>query len=453
VAELQDGRGQGVTLREFLSVLFRRKWILIAVVGATLAIMVQSALRSAPLYESYAKLLVSRGQTTTAYSSNIKLLSWEEELSSELEVIRSAKIFRRAQEILDDQGVRDAYGTLVKIDPARVAANTPGKSHVIHIVYQSRMKETVQPVVQAMAQSYQEFRSDTRMQDPTLFLDEEIERLRQEIGYWEQRRAEFLINAGSVELPQERANTLTTKRNLEVELAAARAVVAERQARVDWIRDHAPAAEDLEIYSFPDDNGRGETVVSSLHRRILELKAQYFAARSQYTDNHPKVITLREQLDEMTQTMAEESALYLQYLMAQLQIARSRVASLEGSLEYLEAELRSFPDREAQLASLDRTIGSLRTTHDALVQRSADALTLRLGASMWDVVVLQDAVPPFRVGRMDYVRMAVLPLFALLVSIGLAFLVDGLDQTFREVREVEAHLKVPSLAAIRHFRH
>ncbi|MBP6874781.1 MAG: hypothetical protein KBD56_01780 [Candidatus Eisenbacteria bacterium] len=452
MTEHDDGRAQGVTLRDFLSVLFRRKWILIAVVGATLAIVIHSLLRAAPVYESYSKLLVSRGQATTAFSSSIKLLSWEEELSSEIEVIRSAKIFQRAQEILDEDGTRDDLGTLVKIDPAKVTANTPGKSHVIHIVYQSGSKGAVQPAVRAMTQAYQEFRTDTRLQDPTVFLDDEIERLRGEIEYWEEQRAEYLTNAGSVELPQERINALNTKRSLEVELATARTVVAERQARLDWINHNGGLDAESEIYSFPDDNGRGETIVSTLHRRILDLKAEYFSARAQYTDNHPKVLTLRQELDELEQTMKEESNLYLDYLTAQLAIARSRVSSLENSLDYLDGELRTYPDREAKLASLDRTIESLRTTHDALVQRRADALTLRLGTSMWDVVVLQDAVLPFRVGQMDYVRMAVLPIFSLLVAIGLAFLVDGLDQSFRDVREVESALKVPSLATIRRFR-
>ena len=309
----------------------------------------------------------------------------------------------------------------------------------------------MQPAVRALTSAYEEFRTDIRTQDPTVFLAEEIDQLRTEIGYWEQRRADFLVNAGSVELPQERNNMLAAKRNLETELAGARTEVAERQAVVDQVKEvlAVPGGEEL---SLPEDAWHSESMLGVLHRRIIDTKAAYLEAKAQYTDNHPKVLSLRGQLDEMSQAMKEESNLYLQGALARLQVARAKETSLQSSLDYLDSELRAYPDREAQLASLDRTIQSLRTTHDALVQRRAEAISTRLGASPWDVVVLQDAVKPFRVGRVDYIRMAVIPIFAIFVAVGLAFLFDGLDQTFREIKEVEGQLKLPSLAAIRHFR-
>jgi len=455
MAEAQDGRAQGASLQDFLSVLFRRKWIVIAIVGTTLAVMVATALRMVPVFQSYATLLVSRGEPTSAYTSNVKLLTWEEELSSELEVIRSGRIHRRAQEMLTADSAKDAAGQLIKIDAAHVSANTPGKSHVIHILYDSPRKEIVQPVVSALTAAYVEFRSDTRLQDPSVPLDEEIEQIRGEIAYWEQRRADFLTNTGSVELPEERANLLSTKRGLEGDLATARSVMAERQARVDWIRESMARAEEgtgAEIFPFPEESGRGESMLAEAFRRLLDVKTAYIEAQAQYTDSHPKVLGLRQQLDGLVAEFKRESETYLEYMTAQLQVARAKVTSFEGSMEYIDSELRTFPDREAQLAGLDRTIGSLRTEHDALVARRADVLTQRLNPTMWDVVVLQDAIEPYAIRRMDYVRLAVIPVFALVLAIGLAFLADGLDQTFRESREVESALRVPSLAAIRQFR-
>jgi succinoglycan biosynthesis transport protein ExoP len=455
VAESTDSRSSSASIRDFLTVAFRHKWIIIAVVAVTVGVTILTAVRAAPVYESFSKLLVSRGQTTTAYSSNLKLLSWEEELSSELEAIRSAKIFKRAQEILDEQGATDSTGASIRIDPAKVNANTPGKSHVIHIIYRAPAREVVRPIVGALTQAYQEFRSNTRGQDPTEFLDVEISRLRTEIADWERRRADFLMREGAVELPQERQNILATKRSLEVQLAEAAAEIAERQARVQWMEGDMlaePSLEPPEVYPFGDPYGRGEPAILVLRKLILNTRAEYIEAKAQYTDNHPRVLALRERVEELEAAMSEESEAYIGYMTAQLQVARAKAASLEASLDYINQQLREFPDREAQLSQLDRTIESLRTTHDALVRRRADALTLRLGSMGWDVVVLQEAVPPFRVGRLDYVRLAVIPIFALLVSIGLAFLLDSLDQTFREVKEVETYLRVPSLAAIHRFR-
>ena len=98
-----------------------------------------------------------------------ELLSWEEELTSELETIRSAKIYLRAQEMLAEMGVLEVNGTRYQINPRKVDANTPGKSSIVHILYQDREPETVEQVVRALTQSYKEFRSEGRAPDPDAF--------------------------------------------------------------------------------------------------------------------------------------------------------------------------------------------------------------------------------------------------------------------------------------------
>jgi polysaccharide biosynthesis transport protein len=454
VVESSDTR-QGTTLRDFLSVLFRRKWIVLVLVVATLAVLLRLTLHAAPVFESYSKVLVSRGTFTTAFAPNIKLLTWEEELTSELEAVRSARIYKRAQEILAADSLVNPQGNPYTIDPTRISASIPGKSSVIQITYQGRDPEEVRRTVQALTRSYEEFRSETRMQDPSQTMQKQIDDLDAELSLWEQRRAEYLAQEGSVELPQERIQLLTERRNVESDLSTAEALVAEKEARVLWTRqllhgDTLNAAG--ELYAFGDMDERGESILTVLRKLVLTTEAEYYDARSQYTDDHPRVLALKERLEHLRGTLNREGEAYLSFLGAQLEAARAHAQSLQSSLDYLDQRLGRFPDKEAQLAHLDRTIAALTATHDGLVKRQVDALTNRLGSSPFDVVVLQDAVEPYRVRGVDRVRLAVIPLFALLVAVGLAFLVDNLDPSFKEVREVEAQLKVPVLGEVRRFR-
>jgi polysaccharide biosynthesis transport protein len=454
VADSSDTR-QGATLRDFLSVLFRRKWIVLVLVAATVAIMLRLTLNTAPVYESYSKILVSRGQFTTAFAPNLKLLTWEEELTSELEAVRSARIYKRAQEILAPDSLVDAKGNPYVIDPARITASIPGKSSVIQINYRGADPEQVRRTVQALTRSYEEFRTETRVQDPSEQLQKQIDDLDAELSLWEQRRSEYLTQEGSVELPQERLQLLTERRTVESDLSTAEALVAEKEARVLWTRqllhgDTLNAAGKL--YAFGDTDERGESILTQLRKMLLNTEAEYYDARSQYTEGHPKVLALKERLDQLRAALDREGEAYLSFISAQLEAARAHAQSLQSSLDYLDQRLGRFPDREAQLARFDRAIGSLTSTHDALVKREGDALSNRIGSSPFDVVVLQDAVEAYRVRGVDRVRLAVIPIFALLVAIGLAFLVDNLDPSFKEVREVEAQLKVPMLGEVRRFR-
>lgn len=454
--ELREATEHRGTLKDFLRVIFRRKWIVVVTAGVTLAVVLYLALVSKPFYASYAKLLVSRGQPTTAFSPSLRILPWEEELTSEIETIRSARIYKRAQELLDQEGFTNPDGSPYVIDHLRIDPNTEGKSSIIRILYRDHQREVVQSVVQCLTQAYREFRTRERGADPTGYLQQEIEQINEEIADWERKKAEFLIREGVVRLPEERSNLLSVRRDIGGELSSARALVAQRQARLDWLRAiiDTDGGQDVgtRLYPIGDRREHGESALQVLRTTILATKAEYFDAKAQYTENHPKVLALRDRLRELDEVLRQEADGYAGYLKALVDAAAAQVISLEESLDYLNELLGAFPDREAQLARLDRTIESLQTTHDALLRRHIDAITTRVGSNIWDVVVLQEAIEPFRLRTQDYVRMAVLPLFALVIGIGLAFLLDGLDHSLKDPMEAEAHLKVPVLATVDRFR-
>jgi uncharacterized protein involved in exopolysaccharide biosynthesis len=313
----------------------------------------------------------------------------------------------------------------------------------------------VQSIVRALTQAYREFRTQMRRPDPSTYLQEEIDGLGEQISEWEQHRAEFLESEGVVELPEERSSLLTERRNLEQQLAATQATLAERRAQIDWLESYVnsdredPAAG---LYAFQDMDDRGEPILLTLRRKIVDAQTEYLNARGQFTDSHPQVQALRDQLQGLMVALESETRGYISHLTARLESEQARESAILASLDYINSTLSAFPSREAQLSQLDRTISKLRDSYKAMVARQLDAMATRVGAQPWDVLVLQDAVPPYRVSTLDYIRMIVVLLFSVFVAIGLALLRDNLDHTFRERGEVEAYVGLPVLASIRWFR-
>ncbi|MCK4304844.1 MAG: hypothetical protein KAY24_11455 [Candidatus Eisenbacteria sp.] len=447
---------QAGSFRDFLGVLFRRKWVVLTTLGVTLASVIYLALTSVSAYESYSKLLVNRGHPVTAFGPGEQMLSWEEDLTSEMEIIESARICDRAQEFLVQQGVQGEDDAPYEINPQEIRTTTSGKSSVIRVYYRCPIPIVAESVVRVLTQAYREFRTHERTPDPTAYLQQEIEGVREEIGHWENKRAEFLVNEGTVQLREERTNLLIGRRGIENDLARTRGLVAEQQAQTEWMQQMAESDEDTDptasIYPIGEVSHRGEPALLVLRRTILSTEAEYIAAKAQYTEGHPRVLALRDRLDEFRIAIREEAAGYAKYLGAVVEASRAKEASLEASLDYINETLSAFPSREAQLAHMDRTIEALQTTHDALLKRRLDALATQVGSNPWDVVVLEDAVEAYPVRTRDYARMSVIPLFALLVGIALAFLVDGLDHSVKSRAEIEAHLKIPVLATVSRFR-
>ena len=456
MADLRETTEHKGSLEDFLRVIFRRKAIVISALTVALVAVLFTILGTERTFRSYAKLLVSRGRPATAFSANMRVLSWEEELTSELETIQSAKIYKRAQELLDEQSFLNGDGTPYQIVPGGIDASTLGKANIIHILYDGADAATVQAVVRTLTQAYREFRARDRMPDPSGYIEEEIVQLEGEIGEWEQQRADFLVREGAVQLAEERTGLLNNRKNIQNELALVRTQIAERQAQREWISwlvDNPETADAAtSIYPFTETGSRGESSLIHLRSTILATKAEYYEARAQYTESHPAVLALRDRLTELNGALIEEAAGYARYLEALVTATVAKDASLQATLDYINEELGTFPDREAQMARLDRMIGSLRHNYDALVNRRIDAMTARVGSSSWDVVILQDAVEAFPVRTKDYVRLAVIPLFSLIIGLGLAFMRDSLDHSLKDRAEAEAHLRVPVLATVSRFR-
>lgn len=456
MADLRETTEHKGSLEDFLRVIFRRRAIVLSAVTVALVAVLLTVLGTESTYRSYSKVLVSRGRPATAFSANLRVLSWEEELTSELETIQSAKIYKRAQELLGEQGFQEEDGTPYQIVPGNIDTNTAGKANIIHILYDGTDPVIVQATVQALTQSYREFRARDRMPDPSGYIEEEIKQLEVEIQDWEQQRADFLVQEGAVQLTEERSSLLNNRKNIQNELALVRTQIAERQAQREWIRwlvDNSETADAAtSIYPFTETGQRDESSLLHLRRTILATKAEYYEARARYTESHPTVLALRDQLAELNKALTEEAAGYARYLEALVTAAVAKDASLQATLDYINEELSTFPDREAKLARLDRMIGSLRQNYNALVNRRIDAMTARVGSSAWDVVVLQDAVEAYPVRTKDYVRLAVIPLFSLIIGLGLAFVRDNLDHSLKDRSEAEAHLRVPVLATVSRFR-
>ncbi|MDM7914286.1 MAG: Wzz/FepE/Etk N-terminal domain-containing protein, partial [Candidatus Eisenbacteria bacterium] len=126
------------SLRDFLAVVFRRIWIILGVFLASIGLVLALDALSPTEYESYSQVLISRGQPESAYSSRVRVLSWEEDLNSELETVRSAHILQLAQKLIDEQKVRDSHGGPIRIQPEQVTSTTPGKSSIIYVRVRDR---------------------------------------------------------------------------------------------------------------------------------------------------------------------------------------------------------------------------------------------------------------------------------------------------------------------------
>ncbi len=453
--DLTDVRREG-SAREFFSVLFRRKWILAFVFLGTVGVVVTVDSLTPTMYESTAQLLLSRGQAESAFSPRWRLLTWEEEVTSELETVRSAHVLQMAQKLLDERGAVDSEGKPIVIRPGQVSAVTMGKSSVIYIRARSADPRTSQETVRAVAQAYSDFRRSVRgVPELEAYFREEIETVRRRLEDWDQRRADYMNAEAFSRINDERYNLLEVRRSAEIDLGRVRTDLAAEQARIEVLRAMLVEVQrnpEMNIYAFSHPATRDDQVMFEIKQELVRRQAAYLQARATYQDDYPEVLSLKDQVDQLRAVLLSEVEAYVRHLEAKVEVNRAKEESILNTLAYVDAEIASFPRKEAGLAAYDRMIQSLESAFSAMVSKQVQARLEKVGSSDWNVLILQPAGEPQPQRLNDVVRLALIPAIGLIVATALAFIADGLDHSIKDAIDAERRLNLPVLGSLGRMR-
>lgn len=446
------GERSETSLRDFFAIVFRRKWVVVAVFLAAVGVVVTMDRTTPREYESTSQVLISRGQPESAFTSRVRVLSWEEDLNSELETVKSAHILSLAQKVLENGKVKDSRGKPVRINAGRVASSTPGRSSVIVVKVRDPDPQAAREIARAITQAYKEFRLSVRtVPEIDNFFLERIEEVRAQLEDWEERRAGFMSEESISIISDERSSLIQVKQQAEQDLTKVNENLAAEQARAEIVRAMLERVREdptQEIFAFADQATGDDEVILQVRKELVVRRSELFAARGRYQEGHPEVQRLVDQVAQVEGMLARELDNYPRNVDARVEVLRSRADALRSSIEYCDGELASYPSKEARLAGFDRMIDRLKAEYGSLVDRQMQAQMERAGTPDWNVLVLQPASEPMRIRMNDAIRLAVIPAIGFFVALAFAFLVDGMDHSLKDATEVERHLGLPVLGSV-----
>jgi len=444
------------TLRDFTSVVFRRKGVILTVLLAAVVTVVFLNTATPPSFLSSSRVLVSRGEAESVFNTRYKLLSWEEELNSEIEVLQSAALSEKAQRVVDESSATDSEGNPVTLRSTSVDATTTGKASVLIVNYTAPDPVEAREALRALTHAYMEWRNEARaLPYVDRFFEEELEGVRERLTDWEQRRADFMTEEGIVNIRTEGESLLRQREDAAFQVTQARASLADFAARLDAVealQQEKRLNEEVEIYGLGDGNLNDESILFSLRKELVTRRSQYYEKLGRLTDGHPEVMAARDVVHHLERQLEIEIENYVRFLEARIAVAQARVASLEATIQGIDEELYGMPDKQARLAQYDRIVDALKTDYETLVAKHIDAKVESSGRSRWKVILLQPASVAAEQRTRDYVRLALVPLFALLIGLALAFVLDGLDHSLKDATDVEQHLRIQVLGSLSRIR-
>lgn len=431
--------------RDFLAVVFRRKGIIAGLfVIVTLTVFVITLTRPVE-YVSFGRVLVKRGEQESVMNPGRRIAGWEEELATEAQVVKSWSVRSLAQKSLLAAAPRGA--TDVGLDPTGLDVQVLGQSNVMEISYSARDAAHAHAGCDAIITAYVDYRSSSEtLPYPKAFFEGELRRVSAAMDSLSRVRRQFTESQDVVDVGEQRRSTLTTIGGLMHERSIATGDLAEATGNlrmVQALHDHPDM--DVPLFSHGFLN---EAALSDLKRTMIQQETKIAQLQERYRDDAPEVQDARASLETMRGLLKREVDQALQLAEARVQGLRSRVETADRQIVELQAQLSEMPAKESRLNDLDQRLTVLKERYLDLTRDSDQARVTEQTSRRVSVVVLSPASWASARNTRDWVRLALAPAFSLVVGIGLAFFIDGLDTRLRTARDLEDTLSLPVLASL-----
>jgi len=293
------------------------------------------------------------------------------------------------------------------------------------------------------------------------FLASEAEKMRVRVAELEQRLAEFK-QKNYDKLPELGAANLLSGANAAQELRDTDMRIRALEQQIEYL-DAQLAQVDPNTLAV---SGTGERLMGTADR-LKVLRMELSTAQSNYTDKHPIVIGLKQEIAEVESTLAEERAggnsgsdnpAYIQ-LTAQRRSAASERDALRGQRGLLQANIVRFQRAQAEMPAVERDYVALvrevqgeQAKYNELRQKQLSAElsqnleTEQKGERFSLIEPPVQPQEPISPNRKAILALGLL--FAMGAAVGLMALFEAVDTRVRGRRELMTLVGVPPLAII-----
>ncbi|HVF57248.1 MAG TPA: polysaccharide biosynthesis tyrosine autokinase [Pyrinomonadaceae bacterium] len=221
---------------------------------------------------------------------------------------------------------------------------------------------------------------------------------------------------------------------------------AERKSAEAAYRSATSAQNARDVMSIPEV--QDSAAVKRLREKIESLQTQRSALLVQYTEEWPDVKKIDKQIQQLEQEITKVPREIVTGLKNRYEAALKKEGELSKS--YMSERVRANTASQAEigLGDLTQRLETNKQLYQTYLQRQKE-LQITSSDRPNNVTQIEEArLPRAPIGPPRVRNIIVALLLSLGAGIGLAFLLDYLDDTLKSVEDVDRHLHLPTLALI-----
>lgn len=479
-------------LRNFYNVVFRYKQKLLLFLLCVMIAVIIGTLFLPDVYQSDAKLLVQIGresinldETTTEVQPVNILLSREQELNSEVEILISEELAASVVDslgtdtILDDEmpageGVSSPISSPKESKRSRAIKKLMNNltievvetSNIIDLAYKAENPRLAADTLSKLIERYLEKRFKIyRTEGAYDFFDKQKQKLRDELAETENKIKEIKKKARVGALDRQQELLLERKSFMQRDIEATKSGISASEAKIRVLQALIEALPERMIIS--EVTGGSLTAADEMRKAVNELQLKQNEILTDFTETSIFSQDIRYQLDGAKKLLSEaidaktvqkglnatrqQLELDLSTEKGLLSSLQAKAATLIGQMEQVHAELQAIIDTEDLLNRLQREKELQEVNYKKyagnLEQSRIDG-TLEQ-AKISNIRVFQEpTIPQKPVSPKPLLNLFLGALVGLLGGLGLVLLTDYFDHTLQTPEDIEGKLQIPVLGAI-----
>lgn len=479
-ADIGFEQEEGDHLRNHLHVLLRRKWIVLAVFISVVVTVTLSTFMMKPVYKSTATIRIDKENPNVLTFKDVYQIERPDEdyYQTQYRVLRSRNIAKRVikklsldkhREFKSDGkkfSIRSAIFSLLptgkggdKANPfmeggietslvdgfiGRLEVNPVHKSQLVKVSFAAHDPELSRDVANAIAETYIEFNIQSKFdatQQARKWLQEQIEIMKAKVEASEEKLNEYSAGNEMIFLDEnkDKQSLLTQKLS---ELSAALSESTSNRVRKEALY--------REIQESGTDNPSilNDPLVQELKGQYASLEAEYSNLLKIYKPDYPKMKSLKSQMDKVAARIEQEKLDIRESIESDYKVALKRERYLAEVFDARKKEALDFQKKMVQYLILKREVDTNKELYNNLLQRLKE-IGVSVTMTTTNIQILDRAeLPknPFKPRKSVNVLLSIIA--GLMGGIGMAFFVEYLDNTVKDVHEIEHRMRLPTLGMI-----
>jgi capsular exopolysaccharide synthesis family protein len=479
--------GKGTNLREYWYLVKRYRWLIFGCAAAVVLSTMLYVFTRTPLYTAKATLLIERKapQVLKIQDALAESIDNAEYYKTQYEILKSRAL---AERVIKEQGLENKApfasqegtskpglfsGLFNAITNWRRQSSQPAKkpdepqltvkpqivgaylgmlsvqpvrgTGLVQVAFQTPSPALSAQLANGHATSYIRYGLDLRSktnEEALAFLEKKLLELKERVESSEVALNTYRRDKGIISLSDKENIVVDRLGDLNKRLTEAEADRIGLEAKVRTVRGGNYDA----IAGMVND-----PLVENLKKEMARLEGEQVQLAKEFKPGYPPLDKITAQLENARNRLRAELRDAVKGVESAYQAARVREAELRAAMQDQKTATLNLKDSAVQYTILAREVDTNKQLYDSVLQRMRE-MRVAADSQSTNIYVVDKAELPRLTSYPNKRRSLLIALFFGLVGgVGLAFLLDHLNSTFRTPEELERYIHLPNLAIVPDF--